>query len=368
MKPLNKNSYSTVPPLISRGYRPLQMNFQDQLEAMIYFHLEEHKSAAHLLEVLAREDFARTNIAPKAGVKKSSFSEAVNTRGLEQIIYVFNDVCKQAREILPKEHTLLGDLVAIDGSLIDATLSMYWADYRKNTKKAKIHLGFDVNRGIPRKLYLTDGKSDERPFADQIIEPGQTGIIDRYYQRHKDFDLWHKKGKQFVCRIRAKTRKTVIKTGDIEENSPVFYDAVVLIGTPGLNQTKHEFRVVGYRVDNHEYWVATNRFDLKAEEIAHIYKLRWDIEKFFAWWKKHLKVYCIVARSYKGLLFQIYAGLITYLLLAIYCHEKFGEKVSIKRVREIQINIRNEANSLNSTLNHKKIAKEHAKEHLRAKT
>ena len=93
-----------------------------------------------------------------------------------------------------------------------------------------------------------------------------------------------------------------------------------------------------------------------------------DIEKFFAWWKRHLKVYCLVARSYKGLLFQIYSGLITYLLLAIYCHEEFNEKVSIKRVREIQISIRNEANFLNSAVKHKKIDKKHTKEHLRAKT
>jgi len=367
MKPIEK-SYSAMPPLNSRGNRPLQMDFQDQLTAMIYYHLEEHQSVTHLLEVLEKEDFARKNIAPCEGIKKSSFSEAVNTRGLEQIVHVFNDLQKQSSVILPKEHALLGDLVAIDGSLIDAVLSMRWADYRKNSKKAKIHLGFDINRGIPRKLYLTDGKSDERPFADKIIEPGQTGIMDRYYQRHKNFDLWQQKDKQFVCRIKAKTKKTVLRTNDIEENSFVFYDAIVVLGTPGINQTKHEIRVVGYRVENIKYWVATNRFDLKAEEIAHIYKLRWDIEKFFAWWKKHLKVYHLVARSYQGLLFQIYSGLITYLLLAIYCQEEFNEKVSIKRVREIQINIRNEANSLNSAVAHKKIAKKHAKEHLRAKT
>ncbi len=153
MKPLKK-SFSAMPPLNSRGYRPLQMDFQDQLTAMIYYHLEEHQSAAHLLEVLEKEDFARKNIAPEDGIKKSSFSEAVNTRGLEQIAHVFNDLQKQASFILPKEHALSGDLVAIDGSLIDAVLSMHWADYRKNSKKAKIHLGFDVNRGIPRKLYL----------------------------------------------------------------------------------------------------------------------------------------------------------------------------------------------------------------------
>lgn len=39
---------------------------------------------------------------------------------------------------------------------------------------------------------------------------------------------------------------------------------------------------------------------------------------------------------------QILAGLITYLLLTIYCHEQHNEKVGIARVRELRFNIRNE--------------------------
>ena len=65
-------------------------------------------------------------------------------------------------------------------------------------------------------------------------------------------------------------------------------------------------------------------------------------QSFFAWWKRHLKVYHLIARSQYGLMAQIYAGLITYLLLAIYCHETHKERVSIKRVRELRIQIQNE--------------------------
>jgi hypothetical protein len=39
---------------------------------------------------------------------------------------------------------------------------------------------------------------------------------------------------------------------------------------------------------------------------------------------------------------QILSGLITYLLLAIYCHNRHRERVSIKRVRELRIRIQNE--------------------------
>ena len=40
---------------------------------------------------------------------------------------------------------------------------------------------------------------------------------------------------------------------------------------------------------------------------------------------------------------QILPGLITYLLLAIYCHEEHGEHLSIRRVRQLRNQIHNEA-------------------------
>jgi len=332
-------------PLESKCNRPLKMSFEDQLKTLVYFHLEEHKSAQHLLQALEEDDFARNEIAPEGGIKKSSFSEATNSRGLEQFIYIFEQLQARATKVLPDRHPELGNLVAIDGSLIDATLSMYWADYRKGAKKAKVHVGFDLNRSIPRKIFFTKGTGAERPFVSQILSPEETGVTDRGYQCHKKFDLWQEENKLFICRIKAGTKKTIIKTNHVAPDGIVFYDAIVLLGTAGINQTEKSLRLVGYEVDNVKYWIATNRYDLSAEQIAAAYKLRWDVENFFAWWKRHLKVYHLIARSEHGLMVQILAGLITYLLLAIYCHEQHNEKVSIKRVRQLRIQIQNELRS-----------------------
>ena len=332
----------STPPLESRCNRPLQMEFEHQLNALIFFHLEEHTSGRHLIQSLQEDEYARNNIAPPGGIQKSSFFEAMHERGLEQFMFVFQELQKQASTILPLNFPELGELVAIDGSLIDAVLSMHWADYRDGAKKAKSHIGFDVNRSIPRKIFLTDGNGGERPFVSQILEPGQTGIMDRGYQCHQNFDSWQREGKHFVCRIKANTKRTCLESYQVLAGSIVFFDAKVLLGQPGINQTEKPLRLVGYQVGGVKYWVATDRFDLTAEQIAQIYKLRWDIENFFAWWKRHLKVYHLISRSEHGLMIQILAGLITYLLLAIYCHEEHGERVSIKRVRELRNKILNE--------------------------
>ena len=356
-----------IPVLKSRGDRPLKMTFEDQLQMLVLFHLEEHVSARHMLQVLEQDDFARENIAPENGIKKSSFSEAINTRGLEQFQSVFEKLSRKASGILPNKHPELGDLVALDGSLIDATLSMYWADYRKGSKKAKIHLGFDLNHGIPSKIYFTGGKGAERPFVDPITSVGQTVIGDRGYQEHAMFDYLQTQDKHFVIRIRASTTKTVVKANDVGLDSIVFFDAEVLLGTEeNKNQSRKPLRLVGYHVDGVDYWIATDRRDLTAEQIAEAYKLRWNIENFFAWWKRHLRVYHLIARSQYGLMVQILAGLITYLLLAIHCHKNHGEQVSIKRVRELRIKIQNELRIAEATSN-PQVSKEQEQQILHAR-
>ena len=70
-KPLKK-TLSHVPPLESRGNKSLQMNFEQQLKALVYFHLEEHESGRYLIQTLEEDNFVRIAIAPPKGIKKSS--------------------------------------------------------------------------------------------------------------------------------------------------------------------------------------------------------------------------------------------------------------------------------------------------------
>jgi hypothetical protein len=65
---------------------------------------------------------------------------------------------------------------------------------------------------------------------------------------------------------------------------------------------------------------------------------------------------------------QIIAGLITYLLLAIYCREHHNEKVSIQRVRELRIRIQNEVPNPHSNVDHSKNVKQQQGKQLYANT
>lgn len=97
-----------------------------------------------------------------------------------------------------------------------------------------------VNKGIPSKIYFTEGNGAERPFVDQIFSPGQTGIGDRGYQKNKGFDSLQNKGKSFVFRIKENTAKTVISEYETPVNSIVIFGitCAMYYSTPPRNQHK----------------------------------------------------------------------------------------------------------------------------------
>jgi hypothetical protein len=330
-----------IPPLVSRGNRPIEFTFSDQVHSLVYFHAEEHTSARGLLEDLNDEKHPPLDGLPQAGVGRTTFCEAIHTRGLTQMLEVFERLSRKAAKVLGIHHEALGELRALDGSLIDATLSMAWADYTTKTHKAKVHLSFDLNRGIPRNLYLTEGKGAERPFVSPLLAPGETGVTDRGYQDHTRFDTWQDEDKFFVCRIRKNTHKLIVRALPIPPHSNIFFHAEVYLGNPH-HRTRYTVRLIGLRLGRKILWIATNRTDLTALQIAFIYRLRWEIETFFAWWKRHLNVYHLIARSPHGLMMQLLAGLITYLLLTIYFYRRYDERPSLSRLRQLRRDIRDE--------------------------
>ncbi len=336
----------TLTPLVSDSNRRYTFTFEYQLRSLIYYHVEECTSAQEMLQKMAQDPFVNHLIVPQQGLGESTFYEANATRGEIQMLEVFDRLSKKVSRYLGLAHAELGDLVIIDGSLIEASFSMTWADYSSSQNKAKVHLGLDLNQSIPRQVYLTEGNEAERPFVSHILEMGQTGVLDRGYQDHSRFDQWIDQGKHFVARLKKNTQWKILQELPFIKGEKVFFFDKVQLGDKN-HQMKSEVYLVGYRVRRKVYWVVTDRADLSAEQIAFIYSLRWEIEILFGWWKRHLKVYHLISRNRHGMLLQLLSGLITYLLLVLYCYRLYGErKPSIRRLRELRWRIRQETGAV----------------------
>lgn len=328
-------------PLESGSNSPLTYTVDYQIRALVYYHVETVSSALDLLQAAESDAFVNRLLVPPSGLGQSTFYEANATRGSVQMMQLFERLFKKARKNAPIDFEELGPLVAIDGSLIEASLSMRWADYRSGSKKARMHLGFDLNRALPRKMHLTDGHGAERPFVSALLKAGETGVLDRGYQDHRLFDQWIEEKKHFVARLRNNTKWDLLAERPFEKGTSIFFFAKVRLGDEAHRMTNPLY-LVGFKSQGKVYYVATDRDDLSAEQIAFIFSLRWAIETFFAWWKRHLKVYHLISRNEHGVLLQLLAGLITYLLLVIYFHRRYKQSPSLKRLRQLRWDIRHE--------------------------
>ncbi|MBM9519089.1 hypothetical protein JWG39_04565 [Desulforhopalus vacuolatus] len=93
-------------------------------------------------------------------------------------------------------------------------------------------------------------------------------------------------------------------------------------------------RFVGCSVAGRQYRVATDIFNLSGKQpVSRIDSI--DIQMP----PGYRKFLCMVVQG----TLQILSGLITSLLMANYCQEKHGESVSVRRVRQLRNQIRNEA-------------------------
>ena len=82
------------------------------------------------------------------------------------MLKIFDQLGRRISLCLGDSFLQLGDLVAIDGSLIDATLSMTWADYSTSANKVKVHIiktSLEIDVALPQRLWRRASSSQTQP-------------------------------------------------------------------------------------------------------------------------------------------------------------------------------------------------------------
>ena len=88
-----------------------------------------------------------------------------------------------------------------------------------------------------------------------------------------------------------------------------------------------------------QYRFVTNAHHLKANEIANIYKERWQIEMFFKWIKQNLKIKTFFGTFRNAVLTQVWIALCVYLLVA-FLNFKAKLRSSMQQIlRILQLNL-----------------------------
>ena len=98
---------------------------------------------------------------------------------------------------------------------------------------------------------------------------------------------------------------------------------------------EENFRVIRFRVEGKEEAIVliTNILQLSADEIARMYRRRWDIEVFFRFLKQELNFSHFLSLNDNGIQVILYMTLITAMLVMIYKKEnEIGYKTAVRRM------------------------------------
>jgi IS4 transposase len=257
-----------------------------------------------------------------APVKRSTLSDANAQRPWQ----VFSELFAQ---MLPQAHRGLRRASADAVRLIDSTsvrlsrLSQDWATFSVDVFGAKAHIVYDPNADRPVYFAVTPANVNDITAAKAMpIEPGATYVYDLGYY---DYGWWaglDDAGCRFVTRLKKNTPFSVVKENRVTRNSNILHDRIghlpVRLANSRSNPLQVPVREISLLIDTGKLLrIVTNDLDAPAEEIADLYKQRWQIELFFRWVKQTLRIKRFIGVSENAVRIQIAVALIAFLILRL---------------------------------------------------
>jgi Transposase DDE domain/Domain of unknown function (DUF4372) len=255
-------------------------------------------------------------------VSRSTLADANNKRPCAVFIGVLT-------ELMARCERSLGRKIADAVYLIDATgfrlssLSADWAQFSSGVCGAKLHIVYNPDSARPACAEITPANVNDITVAKAMpIKPGATYVFDLGYY---DYGWWNElndAGCRLVTRLKVNTPLSVVHENQLPEGSPIVADRIGHLPARQAKSRKNPFqdpvREVRVRTETGKVLrIVTNDLDAAADEIAELYKRRWQIELFFRWVKHTLRIRHFFGTSENAVRIQIAVALIIFLLLRI---------------------------------------------------
>ncbi len=226
----------------------------------------------------------------------------------------------------------------MDGSLFDCLPQMVWDLYRSESNKVKAHFFYEILTGLPVEIVVTSGKGNERQVLEEHFQPYTTYIVDHGYLDFSLFEQMLKLKGDFVTRAKDNLFFKVLQSHPVSAEQTLLGDeSDETLELTGANAPQVKLRLVTYRFSKTKsYRYLTTRFDLDALTVVRLYLYRWDIELFIGWIKGHLQFDHWYSQCENGVLIQLFAALITFLLLKLFSALAQPSNFSVLRKEELR--------------------------------
>ena len=299
----------------------------NQMLCMIFGQLTNRDSLRDLIVAITAHNKKTYHLGLGKKVTRSNLSKANENRNhkiFEEFAYHLIDMAQN--KLKNDNFEIKGKVYAFDSSTIDLCLSVFWwAKFRKAKGGLKIHTLYDVTTQIPTFIHITAATVNDVNAMDFIpYENDAYYIFDRGYVDYARLYKITLLSAYFVVRAKSNLKFRRIYSRKVDKSTGVQTDQVgKLTGFYVSKDYPEKLRKVKYYDSemNRTFVFLTNNMSLSAQDIALLYKNRWQVELFFKWIKQHLKVKTFWGNSENAVRIQIYTAIITYCLVAIIGYE-----------------------------------------------
>ncbi|MBN2898862.1 MAG: IS4 family transposase [Clostridia bacterium] len=270
-------------------------------------------------------------------VKRSTLCDALEKRDHHIFESTFNSLAAKACLIAGNQgRRFKNPLKIIDASTIDLCLERFdWAKFRTTKGAVKLHLKLDGDMLYPEQATITTGAVHEVNEMDNLCKKrGEIYVMDRGYIDYKRLHDIELANSFFVTRMKSNCDYENVKKLFSAKTGSIRYDGIMRLKSKnGAESYPGLLRKVCYHDDEYDrnYIFITNNFELSAQDVADIYKSRWQVELFFKWIKQNLRIKTFWGTSKNAVFIQIWVALIVSLLL--WLHKNIdGIKESAQRI------------------------------------
>ncbi len=201
----------------------------------------------------------------------------------------------------------------------------------------KVHMLIDAFQDVGKFVKVTAAKVHDSKFLNDLtLNPFSMVVFGKAYNHYKLFAKWTEKQIWFVTRM---------KDNAVYEVVQIIHETIIPEGKAGvlkeekINPCYKEsakskdvktllLRRITYRDDKGRLYVfITNNMALTDQDIADIYKQRWQIELLFKKMKQNFQLHCFYGESENAIRLQIWCTLIAQLLLTVLQRKTKTKKV-----------------------------------------
>ena len=263
-------------------------------------------------------------------VRRSTFSDANMRRPNELFAKVYYDTYNRHKEFLSDSQMSQKDMVRL--YIMDSTTISLFKEILKgvgrkpeNGKKKggiKAHTIIDSQDNMPCFIRYTEAAKHDHVLLKDVVLPENSFIcFDKGYVDYEQYEVFTGKKIWYVTRLKENAVYESKQEFDIpdEAHPGVLKDEEIELAYGKNKALKHKARRIAFWDDEtgRIFEFITNNLVLQADEIALIYKKRWQIELLFKQLKQNFPLKYFLGDNENAIIIQIRSAMIANLLLTI---------------------------------------------------